>query len=606
MRRPILWMLPALLLVPLAALAGEKDAPGLKALTPAIRARLDRVAVEQETETVCQETVNLAGNATAFLISQTILPPREEADLSEAQRARLLAQSSLLATPELLQRVWQRLLPELPAHFRPAEFTYRLFVLDVPRVGAFTPGGGQVFLTRGLTERLLQDPQRGEAALALVLAQQLGHIGLGHTRRGWQMKRIQEELQKNDKLDADQKALARILETAVHISGPLTYFLYTRHQSYEADLFAWELCRNSQIDLDAALDALRFLAVSSDPRLLTDDAYRPDKEVAALVVPYYLSSEPEPSRRLKRLLLERDGIVENETEHGLFRYHSSRDESIRCGNRSFQADEEAIIFLHGLRGDHGTFHEFLAFFRQEKETASRPLLLFRCPNNDSLARNGLFLGRELARVGVAPEKAVFICHSAGGLVFRYYAEKQHGRYGRAFFLGTPHQGSAMTALKFLVDVTLFADALRLGLPTALAQTLPEGRGQVSYDLTPDSLFLRHLGHDPKQAANYTIFYGQCLDPSHALGLRLTFLGIKRLLREQFVNRFESPWLKECGQHLVDELQLPEEVLHGDGVVTVRSAALKGAGTLVKTELDHLALKQDREVMRQILERIRRR
>ncbi len=511
----------------------------------------------------------------------------------------------MLPTPEAAKRVWDRLLKELPAHLKPPEFTYRLTILDEPKLGAFTPGGGQVFVTRGMLDRLLQDPRRGEPALALMLARQLGHVGLGHCRRGWQLKRLQEELQKPNKPDVDHKVLAKALETCVHLSGPLTYFLYSRAQHYEADLFAWQLCRNCKFDLDSPLDALRLVAVVNDPRLLDKD-YRPKKEAVASVVGYYLSDEPEPLRRLKRLFMERDGIVESEKEHGLFLCQPGTGELTRCGSGSIKADCEPIIFLHGLRGDNGTFKDFMDFFREEKETASRPLLVFRFPNNDSLARNGLFLGRELLRVVAAPEKATFICHSAGGLIFRYYAEKLQGKFAGAYFLATPHLGSAMTSLKFLVDVSVFAGALRLGLPAAIAETLPEGRGQVSYDLQPDSLFLRFLGHDPARAAKYQIFYGRCLPFGKAIGLRVAFVGLRKLLREQVFGRFESEWLKESGQRLVDEMQLPEEVLNGDGVVTARSAMLKGAAKLIEMELDHIAIKQDRQVMQKVLEAMRAR
>jgi pimeloyl-ACP methyl ester carboxylesterase len=600
------------LAIPILCLAfgfGGADRPqppplGLKALTPEVRGRIDRAAADQQMENFGQDTVNLAGNATAFLISQTTLPAREEAKLSQAESERLLARNKVLPAPAGVQRVWDKLLAGLPPHLKPPEFNYRLVVLAVPDVGAFTPGGGQVFITQGLMNRLLQDPERGEAAVALVLAQQLGHIGLGHCRRGWQLKRIQEELQKPGGPEVDHKLVARVCETCVQLSGPLTYFLYSRAQHYEADLFAWQLCRNCAIDLDSALDALRLLAVLDDPRLATDRDYRPRKEASVPVVCYYLSEQPEPLRRLKRLFMERDGVVESEKEHGLFLYQPATGELTRCGNRSVKADSAPIIFLHGLRGDNASFKDFMTFLSEEKETAGRPLLLFRCPNNDSLARNGKFLERELARVGVPAERAAFICHSAGGLVFRYYAEKLRGRYGQAFLLATPNLGSAMTSLKYLVDVAVFTGALRLGLPEAIAQTLPEGRGQINYDIHPDSLFLRYLGYSARDAARYQVIYGRWLPQNRAFGFRLAFAGAKRLLRDQVVARFDAPWLKEAGQRLVDDLQLPDEVLNGDGVVTVRSAALQGAGKLIETPLDHMAIKQDPDVMRQVLEALR--
>ena len=55
-------------------------------------------------------------------------------------------------------------------------------------------------------------------------------------------------------------------------------------------------------------------------------------------------------------------------------------------------------------------------------------------------------------------------------------------------------------MKFLIDVCEFAVALRLGLPKAIAATVPEGRGEIGWDILPDSLFLRYLGQDKALAA----------------------------------------------------------------------------------------------------------
>ncbi len=89
-------------------------------------------------------------------------------------------------------------------------------------------------------------------------------------------------------------------------------------------------------------------------------------------------------------------------------------------------------------------------------------------------------------------------------------------------------------------------------------------------------------------------------------MRFGFELTKNLLRKKILARVEMPWLKKNGEALVDRVELPEEVLDGDGVVTVHSAALKGAGKLIETSLDHLAIKQDRDVMRQVLEALRQR
>jgi Zn-dependent protease with chaperone function len=588
-----------LAILPLRA-QGRAEPVLLKSITPALRARIDKTAMGVELEDLGKESVNLAGNATAFLISQTTLTAQEEANLAEQMHQKLLKTKQVVETPKEAERILKLLLAQVPAQEKPKEFTYRLTVLDVPELGVFTFGGGCIYITRPALERLLDGTPRGESALAFVLAQQLGHIGRLHCRRGWQLAQIQEELKQHFKTEVDANVMCRLLETSVQFSGPLTYFLYSRHQSYEADLYAWQLCRNARIDMEEALDALRYGAIMAHPRAATEEDYRPAKDELAPVLRYYLSESPDPLLRLKRMLMERDGLVEDVKEYGLFRYDFKSGAFTRCADQSVAADAAPIVFIHGLRDGNTAFQDFLAFLGKQKETADRPLLVFRYPNNDSLARCGLFLTNEVKRVLAAPEKAAFICHSAGGLVFRFYAEIKKGAFGQAFLLGTPHLGSQLTALKFLIDVTQFAGALRLGLPGAIAATVPEGRGAIGYDLLPDSLFLRYLGYDKALAARYQIFYGQCLDPVKSLSLSVAVRTARTLLKEVVTAHIQSPVLREQANRVIDELQAPQELLNGDGVVTVRSASLKNAGKITKTTLDHLSIKSDEKVMQQIL------
>src|SRR5262249_6478839 len=128
----------------------------------------------------------------------------------------------------------------------------------------------------------------------------------------------------------------------------------------------------------------------------------------------------------------------------------------------------------------------------------------------SLAHAGRFLRNEMARVVRAPARASFVCHSAGGLVFRYYAERLGGALDPAPLLGAPHAGSRVQPLEHLADLAEFARDLRFGLPRAITATLTEGDGALTPDVQPDSLFLRHLGHDPKLARRYEVVYGNCL------------------------------------------------------------------------------------------------
>jgi hypothetical protein len=200
----------------------------------------------------------------------------------------------------------------------------------------------------------------------------------------------------------------------------------------------------------------------------------------------------------------------------------------------------------------------------------------------------------------APDKAVFICHSAGGLVFRFYAEIKKGAFGQAFLLATPNLGSEMTALKALIDLSEFAMALRLGLPAAIAATVPEGRGEIGFDLLPNSLFLRYLGYNRELAGQYHIFYGQCLDTVKGLALQATLSAGRQLVKDLVLKRVELPALRDGASRVLDELKLPAELLNGDGVVTVHSASLKNAGKIRRTTLDHISIKQDEQVIRQIV------
>jgi hypothetical protein len=120
------------------------------------------------------------------------------------------------------------------------------------------------------------------------------------------------------------------------------------------------------------------------------------------------------------------------------------------------------------------------------------ILGFQYPNDESLARSGKFLKREMLRVCAAAKHVDFVCHSAGGLVFRQYAEVEGGEFHHVYFQGTPHYGSDLAALRSLLEATQFLSDLKLGYDGALQQAILDGHGQMSYDLQPDSLFLRQL------------------------------------------------------------------------------------------------------------------
>jgi pimeloyl-ACP methyl ester carboxylesterase len=588
-------VLGGLLLAASSATAAEP--PRLKDLTPDVRTRIDRLAAQHPLDTLQQAKRNVAGNVSLWALSHLALAPEDEREHAEAVHKHILGHEKTVATPPAAQRVFRKLLDNLPPHLKPDAFEYTLTVLDQTEADAFTIGGGYVYISRSLLDALTADPEHGETALAFVLGHQLGHIGLLHCRHGWQVFELQQEIQKGIDIHIAREHLREVLHTGVESAGDHVNFLYTRRQVYEADLFAWQLCRNTGLPLDHALDGLRWLVLVEQPRIRTDGAYHRDGEETG--------GEGAPALlRLKRLFMERDGQVDDPHDtYGLLLWDARSDSFQRCGPQSVGAGEKPIVFVHGFHGSTRTFRDYLHTFARQPELRERKLLVFRYPNNASLCLCGQFLHNEMRRAVAAPEKAVFVCHSAGGLVFRWYAEARKNPFDRAILLSTPNEGSSLTSLKYLADLGAFIDELKMNGPGAIARMIPEGEGQIIYDVHADSLFLRYLGHNAELAKRYHVFSGDFLRPLQVAALGTGIVAAKRVLKNRVLPHIESPVLRRQSMRRIDRWHLPREVSHGDLVVSVQSALLKDAGRSTRTPLNHEEFKTDEQEIRDVMESI---
>lgn len=576
--------------------------PSLKEIAPALRRRIDRLAQKHPLDTLRQQKHNVAGNISLWALSHLALDGEDEVKHAQAVHKQILKHERKLETPAAPQRVLEKLLEKLPPHLKPETFDYKLIVLDQPVPNVFTLGGGFLYVSRPLLDALLADKQRGEAALAFVFAHQLGHMGLQHTRLGWQSYELEQEVQKGIDLHIAGPQLREMLHTGVEAAGARMKFLYTRRQMYEADLFAWQLCRNAGLDLDAALDALRWLAVVDGPRLLTDKDYRPDDDSTG---PALGRDVPPALLRLRRLFMERDGLVDDKKgKYGLFVWDAQNDTFQRCGGHSIAAEDRPIVFVHGFRGSMRTFDAYLQAFAKDRELGRRKLLVFRYPNNASLARGGQFLTNEMRRVVAAPEKAFFVCHSAGGLVFRWYAEVRKRPFDRAVLLSTPNEGTSLTSLKYIADLSAFFRELKTNGPGALARLLPEGEGQIFYDVHPDSLFLRYLGHNAELAQRYHVFSGEYLRSGQSIALGVAIAAAKRVLTKRLLPRIASPVVRRQALRRVERWHLPREISRGDLIVSVHSALLPDAGHATRTALRHDEFKSDENVIEDVRDAIR--
>jgi len=567
----------------------------------ALAVKIDQAAYASPPERLSQQEATFAGDIVAWMIARTPLRPEEEAANADAAHAELLAKAKRLATPDEAQAVFQKLLDSLPDFQKPAAFSYSLSVIDAPELNIFTVGGGHVFITQSLLQMLLVDKTRGREMLAFALAHELGHNALLHTRRGYQGQLLQDEANRGIQTGVDSARLQKALLTTVSPAGRLARFLYTKQQEYEADLFAIHLCRNAGLKMNPSLDFLRLMCWQGRPQVIMQAGFQTAATSYPPALVSYLSAHPDPYQRLKRLLFELTGHYENETEYGLFEFNRNSGGFVRAVDASLPATQRAIVFIHGMEGDKTAYIDLMRLIAAEPGAAPMRLFALNYPNDQSLACTGRFLKNELARVCASCKQVDFVCHSAGGLVFRFYTEVLQGEFRQAVFQGTPHGGSELASLRYLLETGEFFGSLKpLGFPVALQQTLVDGRGQITNDLHPDSLFLRYLDRFDKPHVNrYTIYRGRSLKVTQSLTLTATVNVTREALKRNVEQKTGSGLLHRALLDATERVTVPREVSDGDYCVTVDSAALRGVPVIRTTTLNHLTLKTDPAVMRDV-------
>jgi pimeloyl-ACP methyl ester carboxylesterase len=251
-----------------------------------------------------------------------------------------------------------------------------------------------------------------------------------------------------------------------------------------------------------------------------------------------------------------------------------------------------------------TFLPMLKAFAADHSLANRRLLALEYPADDSLARSGRFLRRELTRVRASLPQVDLVGHSAGGLAIRHYTEVQGGEFRRAVFIATPHQGSDLARLRRFLEAGQFLANLRQGEDEALRQVVIDGRGQITFDLLPNSLFLTELNRLPvgEQRARYAIHRGlprrMLLLTAGAIALSVAKNEIKASLPPP------ATTAARLGQSAIELLNLPPEMVVGDMWVTVESAALPGVRDIRDWRLRHSELPRNPEVIADIAKQLR--
>ncbi|MCH8047119.1 MAG: hypothetical protein IID44_25735 [Planctomycetes bacterium] len=552
-----------------SAAAAEKR---LASFSDAQRQAIDARAMKTPLLDVKRAKVQLYTNAAGWLIARSPLPKAEESRRIAAADAALRGRHRVVKTPAAAEAVLRRLTAALPAHMRAEKASLVVFAEDA--FESQTIGGGRVFISRGYLRALTASERRGKDRLAFVLAQQIGHDVRGHCRFAYKLLWLQEQLDARADRQVDQRVLRAAIRRSISVSGRLLRFSYDREQLRQADLFALHLCRNAGFDVENGLDVLRSEATGDDPAAL---------------------------RRLRRLRMELDGDVGN-AQYGLLEFDAAKGALRKSPDKSIGRGEHVVVFLHGMESAAGVFLPLMQQLAKNKGDRKLRILALSYPNDGSLARSGKFLSREIDRVCPGAQRIDFVGHSAGGLVFRHYAEIEAGRFSRAVFLGTPHAGSDLAKLRDLLEPKQFFGDLPLGYPQALERTIVDGRGQMAFDLQPESLFLRHLNAagKVKRPDDYHIFRGRAISTGKVILLRSSLALVRRGLNKSLKKIEDKPQRHAAAKVLIERLRLPAEITRGDLAVTLDSAALEGVKNVETHKLNHAQLYKDEKIVASVV------
>ncbi len=179
---------------------------------------------------------------------------------------------------------------------------------------------------------------------------------------------------------------------------------------------------------------------------------------------------------------------------------------------------------------------------------------------------------------------VLIAHSMGGLLCRALVEDpdlQSAGVEAVAFLGTPHQGSYLSAYRSVLDLR---DNIQGGFTAkALLDTWRDGFGEAGHDLWPGSEFLQGLAKRPRNPkVRYLNLLGNQA-PFSRESLDKLSTNAKALLEKRTLGRLFLPKAMEA---LSDLREL--ETRKGDCAVAIVRGHLEGVPEKI-LPLDHAGL-----------------
>jgi predicted Zn-dependent protease len=177
--------------------------------------------------------------------------------------------------------IGQRIVTESDAHRSPYFWNYRFFLLNDPdTVSAFALPGGQIFITRGLYDRL-----DDEAELAGVLAHEVAHVVNRHIPEQMAAGQLGEVLSPAVTLSASDYYPAHHAELIAALVGRMAQLRFSAADESEADRYGLRYMAQAGYERAAMLDVLTTLK----------------QEGRSEHPPEFLSTHPLPDTRLQAI-----------------------------------------------------------------------------------------------------------------------------------------------------------------------------------------------------------------------------------------------------------------------------------------------------------------
>ena len=242
---------------------------------------------------------------------------------------------------------------------------------------------------------------------------------------------------------------------------------------------------------------------------------------------------------------------------------------------------DIVVLIHGLNSRPEDVAGFIPLVKRAGLVAAT----FRYPNDQPIDESSKLLATELRKLAVKyPERKVrLLAHSMGGLVARETVETDldPGNVCQLIMVGTPNHGSALASVATFMDCYELCTSAHYRRTGVLIESVADGLGEATADLTPNSVFLDRLNSRVRNPnIHYTILLGTQgpVTPEEMREIRQT---VREYSTSNRFTRFVSSKLNNALAEL-DEIVQGK----GDGVVSCTRGRLAGVADIVKLPFSH--------------------